>query len=74
MKFTKAERLKRQSAYAAAYPGILKDFTRRLVGLDMGAFECFQDCYDSVLRSDTFAELHRLARLGRSLEAPFNGC
>jgi len=74
MKFTRSERLKRQADYAAAYQGILKDFTRRIMGLDMGAFECFQDCCDSVMRSDTFAELHRLARLGRSLEAPFNGC
>ena len=68
MKFTRAERLKRQSAYAAAYPGILRDFTRRLMELDMGAYECFQDCCDSVMRSDAFAEMCRLARLGKALE------
>jgi len=68
MKFTRSERIKLQADYAAAYPGILKDFTRRLMKLDMGAYECFQDCYDSVLCRDTFAELHRLARLGKAAE------
>jgi len=68
MKFIKAERLKLQADYAAAYPGILRDFTRRLLELDRGAFGCFQDCYDSVLCRDTFKELHRLARLGQAAE------
>lgn len=68
MKFTRAERLKRQADYAAAYPDILRDFTRRIMGLDEGSYECFKDCYDSVLCHDTFAELHRLARLGKALE------
>ena len=68
MKFSRAERLKRQAAYAAAYPGILKDFTRRLLGLDVGYYECFKDCCDSALCRDTFSELCRLARLGRAIE------
>ena len=68
MKFTRAERLKLQADYAEKYPGIVRDFTRRILELDIGFFELFMDCYDSVLSRDTFAELHRLARLGKALE------
>ncbi len=69
MKFTRAERLKLQADYAEKYPGIVRDFTRRILELDIGAYECFKACFDSVLSRDTFKELHRLARLGKALEA-----